>query len=81
MSELHGNTRGARAQAAAKERHASWLAEVAPFKPDTAASRQSRRLYAEASAMPRIGGADEETLARRLQALKEVRPYATPGRG
>ncbi len=78
ISELYGNTRGAKAAAAAKQRYDEHMAEVAPFAPDTAASRQSRRLYAEASAMPRVGGTDAETLGRRIKALQEVRGAADP---
>ena len=76
VAELYTNTRGAAAAAAARERVDKHYASVAPFRPNTAASRQSRHLYAEASAAPRVAAADAETLGRRIKALQQVRSVA-----
>jgi hypothetical protein len=63
VAELHSDTRGAKARAAAEAR-----APKPSFRPNTAPSRASRRLHAEASALPRVGCS-----TARIKALQEVR--------
>jgi hypothetical protein len=68
VAELHSDTRGAKARAAAEERA---KASAPSFRPNTAPSRASRRLHAEASALPRVGCSTS-----RIKALQEVRVAA-----
>jgi hypothetical protein len=73
VAELFKDTRRAKAHAAAVARAAEANKHTLTFRPNTAPSRASRRLHAEASALPRVACADASQLSARIKALQEAR--------